>query len=386
MGALKKYSLQIVMACVMLLAGGAAAKAWAGTTYVFIPQSNNALYSDAANWLNGNYPGNNIPDDDSILFKPGPGFSSAIINIGVTVLGYCRVDSGVTLYVNSGFDLGGLNLFPSFSTNLKTESGSVFIVNGQLTSYARNGVFNGEVIINGNFQARTLDMNDQSGSCDFDFNAPLTIHGSLSFKVSHLSCKQVLVDNTGFIGGSSGYDFWTTSLHIDSLHNSGTVSLREVYFTCTVLQNDSSFSTYTISADSVVNNGKFIISDDLPPGLTNKESSIRRLINEGEFEISYIKLFLGTTFINANDFSIYEGSLMNADVVNEGSFSVAKTPLLQWSSFINNGSFEWTAVDASTEDLLLGSFVNNSSFTHYGKLRVLGGSFTNNGTVTIIPL
>jgi hypothetical protein len=381
----KKYFRPIIAVFLFVFNGITCTSAWAGTSYVFIPQTDNAVYTDTANWMNGNYPGNNISEDDSILFKTGNGFSVAIINTPVTLFGNCEVDSGVILYINSSFNLAGIG-FPSFSAYLiKARAGSTVVLNGQLTSFGRSGVFDGDVIINGTFLARTTDMNDQTPGCEFDFNAHLIVNGHLGFVLSHISCHFVTVNSTGSIGGFSGYEFWTTSLGIDSLYNSGSLHLSEVYFTCSVLQNEGSMFTYTISANSVVNNGDFTISDTSPVQVSDKQSFIAHLVNSGGFEIWLIKLHLATPFVNSQSFFMYDGAVLADSIVNNGSFTVEHTSVIEWQSFINNGSFVWTAIDANSEDKLQANFVNNGVFTHYGKLRMLDGSFTNTGTVNIIP-
>lgn len=386
-------------------------------TYIFSPQSSNALYTDTANWVDRKYPGLEFSDNDyyEIIFRPNVHFKAGIIDHNLTIYhkASIKIDSGFHLTIMEETSITFTGIFNTFIADNST----VININGNLTTHLAGLISEGIVNVNGSlyFSLPYFSIHGRQ-HCEFD---SLNISGNLWFESAIIVCNRVEINKGGSLSGGPGHFYWEGVLSIGELINDGSLGTSVLSFSAGTLKNSGSISCNSISfSGNSINSGVIDVSSTFSMESRPYQSS-DVIHQHGSFEnfgqvTSYttnpfINVFTGNvinigtmSFISdadsihgnlhifgtlTNNDSIYVsgGSFISTSQVNNnGKFIVKGSSRIQSGTFNNTGFCEWKNPYDNEPSRLQSSFLNTGTFKHWGEI-IVGGHFYNGGIFEVFP-
>lgn len=382
------------------------------TTFVFKPTKQPAYYSDTANWVNSDYPGRQIASGDTITFEINSTFTTAIIDSNILVKGFCHIGDSVNWIIP-------INVTATFQRDISdgmmlqkiaSASTSLVKVEGALRLYACNAGFDGITNVTGTIRA-DAEYNFIFGLWQTATFNDLSVSGSCTGTAVRMYCDSLFVDVGARVAISSGYAFNNGSLHADTIINKGDISLEhETQLYCTYLQNEGrckagslsgklwntgsielvQMPTNSFTADiwDVVNSGTVqiygsVYAPILISGVNNTGIfRIGNLLNETSSS-SWLNLqgqiFNSNLWIQSGNLNVAE---MSGDYSNTGIIELYGKTNFNSGTFTNNGTCQFFNPTVEYGVLISNTFINNSNFTSYGRLEVVG-QFKNYGTANV---
>jgi hypothetical protein len=408
-----KY-LTVLVFCLFILSASFA------RTFTFSPSEQNARYTDSSNWLNGQYPGLDILNADTVIIKANSNYNTCFIDSNIRLSGYCFIDSGVNLIIPANVvflavDLTGDFTKPPRGGTIRSHySSSVFII-GHLELLASNSVFDGNVNVLGYLTLETVDFSFYRVGQSFEVKGKLLIKGLFFFRLSDIKCKEIAVEPSGIIRGGNGYGFGPSVLKVEKLSNAGKIDLTEnvieIYvelinygeLICGGFSSGRSiaFNKGSIHVNDIYNS--FILfgiyGDFINAGFIRIESNLNRLceirgtlINSGNLDVwvgerssltPVVKI--SGTFINKKIMTVHAGGFESVgDVSNLGTLDVTGKTSITYGSFNNKGLLNLFIPSYTESNLITCSFLNAGSLLNAGMLEI-GDKFVQAGFFDVRP-
>jgi len=384
------------------------------TTYTFRPLQCNAAYTDANNWLNGQYPGLLVAKADTVVFSLGNTYKVCEIDVTIDIKGVCKIDSGVHFIIRQGVGATiGLyfNEYPSIGNRLTTGPKSLMEIKGSLTIRGCNPIFSGDVLISGELRSDAADPGSDMYGQNVTFNSLLDVKGFLNCKVVRMTCKKMIIATSASFKCQIGRYEESSTITINELTNNGTINLTDNGLTVTQECINTSridaawfhtsgkcinkgtiylkpYTSATLSqAGELINSGTILVDDP-----SNKTSILSgSVINTGSISFSGSTqnlttiLFLSGNLVNSNSISITGGKVeITGKIANSGNFTSSGLLSITQGIFNNTGTCNWTVYSYTLKNLIQTSFLNSGTVTNKGLLEV-GSKFVNAGVLNIIP-